>query len=67
MDHGKLLVKMFGHSLELQQLPYGRIGDAINCLTCGKDDCSQIKRFNKYYQVKLDPRSPKGWHVVESK
>lgn len=67
MDHSRILVKCFGHSLEIESLGYNRFGEAFRCLTCEKDDCSQIKRFNKYYQVKLDPRSPKGWHVVESK
>lgn len=67
MNNDTLSVKSFGHSLELRPLGDNRFGEAFQCLTCKQPDCSQIARFNKYYQVKLDPKSPKGWHVVESK
>lgn len=62
MDPIKFSVQAYGHSLELQVQ-----GEAFFCRTCDSGLCEKIAWFNKHYQVKLDPRSPKGWHVVESR
>lgn len=57
-----LRVHADGHVLSITQEGY-----ADCCIRCDSKECEKIAIFNKYYRVKVDPRSDKGWHVVEGK
>lgn len=67
MDDSKFLIQAEGHSLELIPLGKGNIGDAHYCQTCDNNTCEKIAWFNKHYRVTIDARSPKGWHIMESR
>lgn len=62
----RLTVKANGHTLELEQ-QNGKVAGAKYCMTCDSESCERIAKFNALYEVKVDPHSSKGWHILEAR